>query len=139
MDGRAFLNVARRLAQEPTEADWRTAAGRAYYALMLEGKTVLQRWGFTPAPRENVHSWVRLRFLYAVEPDLKHLGRTLDRLGKLRNQADYHLSKAGPFASAGLVQQAVVDADTMITLLDQIDGDAVRQAAASAAIRKTIP
>ena len=40
MDGRAFLNVARRLAQEPTEADWRTAAGRAYYALMLEGKTV---------------------------------------------------------------------------------------------------
>jgi hypothetical protein len=35
MDGRAFLAVARRLAHEPTEADWRSAAGRAYYALQI--------------------------------------------------------------------------------------------------------
>src|SRR6266852_8977201 len=125
MDGRAFLDVARRLAQEHTEADWRTAAGRAYYALMPECLTVLQRWRFGPSPRDNVHSWVRLRFVYAADPNLKAIGSALERLGKLRNQADYQLGQSGPFASAAAVQQAIVDAGAMITLLDQIDHDAV--------------
>jgi hypothetical protein len=63
MDGRAFLTVARRLAHEHTEADWRSAAGRAYYALLLEGKAAFQRWGFTPPPRDQIHRFVRLCFV----------------------------------------------------------------------------
>ena len=41
MDGRAFLEVARELARGDTEAHRRTAAGRTYYALMLEARDVL--------------------------------------------------------------------------------------------------
>jgi len=50
MDGRAFLGVAQEMALGRTEAHWRAAVGRAYYALMLEGRDFLQRWGFVPPP-----------------------------------------------------------------------------------------
>lgn len=44
MNGRAFLEVARGLAQDATEAHWRSALGRAYYALLLEARDLLLRW-----------------------------------------------------------------------------------------------
>ena len=100
MDGRAFLEVARELASGATEAHWRTAAGRAYYALLLEGRARLQRWGFVATPRESMHTFVRLKFLYAGDPDLKRVGRALDRLSQLRNEADYQPASPGSFATA---------------------------------------
>src|SRR2546427_8577064 len=100
MDGRAFLDVARRLSQERTEADWRTAVGRAYYSLLLEGKAALRRWGFTSPPHDRIHRFVRLCFLYAADRDLKNLGRTLEELQKWRNQADYEPERPGRFASS---------------------------------------
>src|SRR5262245_5302756 len=110
MDGRAFLDVGRRLAQQHTEADCRTAPGRAYYALLLECCAALQRWGFAPSPRDNIHTWVRLRLTYATDLDVKTIGLALEKLGKLRNEADYHLRAAGSFTSAGIVQRAVATA-----------------------------
>jgi hypothetical protein len=135
MDGRAFLDVARRLAQQRTEADWRTASGRAYYSLLLEGKAALERWGFLSPPRDRVHRYVRLCFTYASERDLKTVGRTLEALLILRNEADYEPKTPGKFASAAAAQQAVRDAASALSLLDQIDGDAGRRAAAIASIR----
>lgn len=73
MDGRDFLIVAQRLSQDQTEADWRTAAGRAYYALMQEAREILEKWGFTPLGREDIHRFVRLRFTYAQDPTLKQI------------------------------------------------------------------
>ncbi len=92
MDGRAFLVVARELLQGATEAYWRAAAGRTYYALMLEARELLGRWGLSCPPRDDIHKFVRLRLLYSADPDLKHVGVTLERLGRLRNVADYELS-----------------------------------------------
>jgi hypothetical protein len=135
MDGRAFLDVAQRLAKESTEADWRTAAGRAYYALLEEGRLMLKRWGFTPGPREPLHSFVRLRFVYATDQDLKDIGWKLDDLVRLRNKADYQLEKPGPFASDAAAQGAVSMARDAIALLDGIDGDPTHRAAAIAGIR----
>jgi hypothetical protein len=135
MDGRSFLEVARDLAAGPTEAHWRSAAGRAYYALFHEGLAALRRWGFTVPPRENLHTFVRLRFTYTTDPDLKAIGWSLDDLVKLRNQADYQLATPGAFSSAVRAVQSIFDADNAIARLDRIEGDPTRRAAAITTIR----
>jgi hypothetical protein len=135
MDGRGFLPVARDLAAGPTEAYWRAAAGRAYYALFHECLSALRRWGFAVPRRDNAHALVRLRFAYATDPDLKAIGDALDDLVKLRNQADYRLEFPGSFRAPGATKQAIDDARAAIALLDQIDGDPRRRAAAIASIR----
>jgi uncharacterized protein (UPF0332 family) len=135
MDGRSFLDPARDLAAGPTEAHRRSAAGRAYYALFHEGLAALLRWGFTVPPRENLHSFVRLRFTYTSDPDMKKIGWVMDDLVKLRNQADYQLATPGSFSSAGRVSMAILDAHDAIALLDQVDGDPTRRMVAIASIR----
>jgi hypothetical protein len=135
MEGRAFLESAKRLIGSTAEEDWRTAAGRAYYALMLEGREVLHRWGFVAPNNDKVHSYVRLRFVYATDPDLKTIGYLLEDLTKLRNAADYKLNTLGPFASLSPTRQAILDSSAGIVKLAGIDADPVRRAAAIAAIR----
>lgn len=76
-------------------------AGRgwaSFYALMLECREALFRWGFPMPPRDNVHTWDRLRCTFPADPDLKTIGWGLDKLGRLRNGADYDLSALPAFA-----------------------------------------
>jgi hypothetical protein len=129
MDGRAFL----------TEAHWRSAAGRAYYALLLEGREALARWGFALPPHHQLHAFARLRFSYAAVPDLKIIGDAVDRLGQLRNRADYDLNPSRWFASSARAHRALTDADAALALLDQIDVDSSRRSLAIAAIRAAWP
>jgi hypothetical protein len=92
MDGRALLVVSRELAAGSTEAHWRSSVGRAYYALLHEVLVALGRWGFALPPRDKVHTFARLKLIYASDPDLKRIGLTLEALGRLRNAADYQLA-----------------------------------------------
>ncbi|HZY84519.1 MAG TPA: hypothetical protein VFE78_06795 [Gemmataceae bacterium] len=139
MGGREFLQSARHLLADPSEANWRSATGRAYYALLHEGRAVLDRWGFPLPPRESIHAFVRRHFAYPVHPDLGQVDNAFDDLSRWRNQADYHLGTLGLFASAALAHQAVALARSRIDLLDQIDGDPARRAAAVAAVRQAFP
>jgi hypothetical protein len=127
------------LLATPSEANWRSAAGRAYYALLHEGRVALDRWGFPLPPRENIHSFVRLRFNFSAHADLKRVGRTLDEPSQLRNLADYHLAFPGPFASGARAVRAVDLAQAAIALLDQTEADPARRAAAVAALRAAWP
>jgi hypothetical protein len=102
---------------------------------MLEARDILEQWGFALPRRDHVHAFVRLRFLYATDSDLKSIGHTLEQLGVMRNQADYRLDKSGIFASAKTSPQASRNAATAIDLLDQIEAAPSRRAAAIAAIR----
>src|SRR5438874_1368051 len=119
MAGRGFLDVARDVVAGPTEFHRRAAIIHAYYALILECRDVLLRWGLGMPPRANMHSWVRLRFAYSSHPEIKTIGDLLDKLVQRRNQASYDL-RATTFPSLSLARQSIADAATGITLLDQI-------------------
>ena len=134
MDGRALLQVARELAAGSSEAHWRSSVGRAYYALLHEVLGTLRRWGFSLPPRDKVHTFARLKLVYSTDPDLKRIGLTLEALGRLRNAADYQLSLSGPFVSARIAVQALADAEAAIALLDALEADSARRAAAVGSI-----
>jgi hypothetical protein len=139
MQGRAFLDLARETLQGGTEVHWRCAVGRAYYALMLECRDALTRWGIKPPPRLNVHSFVRLRFTFPANADLKSIGAALDHLGQLRTRADYDLSPLPQFASPAAAQTALDAADKALDLLDAIYADPTRRKDAIDAILKAFP
>jgi hypothetical protein len=106
---------------------------------MLEGREALHRWGFPLPPRDNAHHFVRMRFRFPNHPDLRLIGRTLDWLSRLRNQADYDLSSLPAFATGARAQQAVREVAAAVALLDAIDADSARRATAIAAIRAAFP
>jgi hypothetical protein len=130
MDGRTLIDVGRQLAAGPTEAHWRSSVGRAYYALLHEILGALRRWGFAQPARDKVHTFARLKFVYASDPDLKRIGLTLEALAQLRNAADYQLGTSGPFASPGIAVSALADAQSAVALLDAFEADPARRAVA---------
>jgi uncharacterized protein (UPF0332 family) len=138
MDGRAFLDSAQQLLQGRIEADWRTASGRAYYAVFSEALAALRRWGLLPHRRDPIHAWVRLRFNYANDADLKRIGERLDWLGQLRNEADDQLDHPGHFHDASESHTAIHLSRQAIALLDQIEADPARRSAAITAVQATI-
>jgi uncharacterized protein (UPF0332 family) len=133
MQGRAFLDVACALVSGTSEAYWRATVIHAYYALFLECRDALMRWGIATAAHQNVHSAVRLRLVYAADTDLKQIGFTLDRWGRRRNEANYNLTVPRKFDTATLAQEALTKTTAALALLDAIDADPIRRAAAVAA------
>ena len=77
-----------------------------------------------------MHTFARLKLVYATDPDLKRIGLTLEALGRLRNAADYQLSTSGPFVSARIAVSALADSEAAILLLDTIEADPARRTAA---------
>lgn len=132
MRGRDFLDVARSLVLGSTEAHWRATVIHAYYALMLECRDALTRWSVPIAPRQNVHSAVRLRFLFASDADLKQIGFALDDWVRHRNDASYNLTPLQKFASDNLAQTSLIKIAAALTLLAAIDADPTRRVAAIA-------
>ncbi len=139
MRGREFLELAHEWLAGAEERHWRGVVGRAYYALMLECRDALVRWGFSCPPRDNVHTFVRMRFSFPALVELKQIGNFLDSLGRLRNKADYDLTSVVAFQDSSKARQAVHDVAACLVLLDAIDNDAVRRAAAIKAIAAAFP
>ncbi len=132
MQGRDFLDVARKVVLGSDEAHWRATVIHASYALFLECRDALTHWGIVIPPRHNVHSAVRLRFLYATDPDLKIIGDFLDAWGPRRNRASYNLGTLMDFASDHLARLAIQDTTAALARLDSIKANPVRRAAAIA-------
>jgi hypothetical protein len=139
MNGREFLSIARELLRGGTEAHWRSAAGRAYYALFLEARDSLTRWGFAPPPHAQVHHFVRSRLNTPVNPDLRAIGPKFDLLGTLRTKADYRIAVPAEFIDRARAAAAVIDADNAIKRIDQVESDPARRAAVVAALQAAFP
>jgi hypothetical protein len=114
---------------------WRAVMIHAYYALLLECRDAMDRWGLPLLTRQQVHAQVRLRLVYATDRDLKSIGFTLEDMVKHRNNASYDLRPLPLFATAATARDDVQLAADALARLDIIDADPVRRAAAVASIQ----
>src|SRR5262249_45562525 len=91
MNERDFLTLAATLAGGPTEAEWRTAVGRAYYAAFHVARRLLEDLGFTVPRADRAHGYLGLRLQNCGDLPAQQAGADLDGLRRLRNRADYDL------------------------------------------------
>jgi uncharacterized protein (UPF0332 family) len=91
MDGKEFLNLAQRLSQGRSEAEWRSASSRAYYAVFHAARDLLAGGGFLVPRGEQAHSYLWLRLSNCGDDGLAEAGVQLNDLRRHRNRADYDL------------------------------------------------
>ncbi len=91
MNERDFLTLAVSLAAESTEAAWRTAVSRAYYAVFHVARLLLQDLGFAIPRADRAHAYLTLRLQNCGNPQVGQAGTDLEDLRRLRNRADYDL------------------------------------------------
>jgi uncharacterized protein (UPF0332 family) len=123
MSGREFLGVARHLLTRTTEADWRSALSRAYYAAFHVARLLLEDLGFTIPRADQAHAYLWLRLSNCGDPQLQLTGQKLRDLRGERNRADYDLSK--PLGQTKAASQVRL-AEQVIQLLDAGKADPVR-------------
>lgn len=132
MQARDFLQSARRLLSAPSEANRRSAVGRAYLALLHEARAALERWGFPLPSDETLHHSVRDHFGACPSMDLLRVETALKQLQLQFLAADYDLTVALPFSDDASIQLAITLAEVTVQLLDQIDNDPLRKRTALA-------
>jgi hypothetical protein len=89
MNGRDFLPLAIRLAAGPTEADWRTAVDRAYYAAFHAARDLLASLRFAVPQSERAHAYLYVRLYNSGDAQVRQAAVDLHVLRAHRNGADY--------------------------------------------------
>lgn len=115
MDARTFLTTADQLAQGTTEADWRSAVSRAYYAAFHVARQLFTTCRFTVPRADRAHSYLWLRLCNCGDAAVQRAGADLDVLRRLRNHADYDVDH--PLLPATALTQ-VQNARQVIQVLD---------------------
>jgi uncharacterized protein (UPF0332 family) len=115
MTGREFLTLARHLANGTTEAEWRSATSRAYYAAFHIARQFFQDAGFTVARADRAHIYLSRRLLNAGDPHVIKAGSDLNDLRGSRNEADYDLHRP---VTQGMAALQVRLAEQIIRFLD---------------------
>lgn len=110
-----FLVLAARLAAAATEADWRTAISRAYYAAFHVARPLLADLNFAVPRADRAHQYLVFRLSNCGEAAVEQAGRDLDTLRRLRNRADYD---DAPAVTQPQAAAAVRLADDIIQVLD---------------------
>jgi uncharacterized protein (UPF0332 family) len=120
MNAREFLDVAEPLIAGMTEAEWRSAVSRAYYAAFHVARGLLDLCGFDVPRAEQAHAYLCRRLENSGHTDVENTGSALNALRKMRNRADYDLDRIFPHPSAAGQVQA---ADNIIRLLEDVEAD----------------
>jgi len=74
MNGRDFLSLAVQLSADSTEASWRTAVSRAYYAVFHVARDLLAGLGFTVPYGDRAHTYLWLRLENCGDPNVESAG-----------------------------------------------------------------
>src|SRR5713101_728199 len=93
MNVRDFLTLAKALANETTEADWRSAVSRAYYGAFHVARQLLEDLGFTVPQADRAHAYLWLRLSNCGHAQLKEAGRAVNDLRRERNWSNYDLKR----------------------------------------------
>src|SRR5205085_3173874 len=120
-------------------AHWRTAAGRAYYALLLEIRDAMTSWGISAPNPSQVRQLVRRRLFASSDPDVKRIGIVLDDLRGSRNRADYETAVPHEFVAATGGRQPVQWSTDALTVFDTVAADRPRRDTVTAEIRAVYP
>lgn len=102
------LTVARR---DRDDGFPRHAASRAYYATFHAAMAALASKGERPKTHAGVRALFGALFVKDGPFEVRH-SRTLDRLARLRNDADYHV---GRDVSADAAREAVASAEAFVS------------------------
>jgi len=109
VDGRDFLATARRLTAGATEADWRSAISRGYYAVFHYFRDWLAAHGVRLGSAAQAHSNLHLGLLNCGIPAVAKLGTRVDDLRQERGWADYELKRVIGQAHAQNIVQECAD------------------------------
>jgi hypothetical protein len=93
---RDFLRLAFQLASDASEADWRTAVGRAYYTAFHVARRLLEDLGFVVPRMDRAHAYLSFRLQNCGDAPLMRAGIDLYDFRQLRNVADYDLHRPVP-------------------------------------------
>lgn len=131
MNWRDLLSLASRLAAEPTEAAWRAAVSRAYYAAFHVARRLLADLNFIIPRADRAHQYLVFRLSNCGESAVEQAGRDLDTLRRLRNRADYD---DAPAFTQSQASAAVRLAEDIVRALDAAGQDPTRSRARDAMI-----
>ncbi|MFO0964747.1 MAG: HEPN domain-containing protein [Gemmataceae bacterium] len=131
MNWRDFIWLAGRLASAATEAEWRSAVSRAYYAAFHVARRLFTDLRFNVPRADRAHQYLVFRLSNGGEPAVEQTGRDLDTLRRLRNRADYD---DAPVLTQAQASAAVRLAEGIIQALDSVRLEPTRAAIANAMI-----
>ncbi|HZT80535.1 MAG TPA: HEPN domain-containing protein [Gemmataceae bacterium] len=123
MNGRDFLTLADSLVAGSTEAEWRSAVSRAYYAVFHIARQLFTDLGFTVPQSDRAHAYLWYRLSNTGDPQVAWAGSSLNDLRSLRNEADYDLHR---LASQTLAASHVQLAHRIIQALDSAGNEPTR-------------
>jgi len=121
MSPRDVLAVAEELCDGATEAFWRAAIGRGYFAAFHAARQLLQQAGFTVPEADRAHGYLWLRLCNCGHPEVVAVGVSLKALRGLRNRADYDLDQ--PVSHRAAIVH-VDEAARLLELLETVPGSA---------------
>ena len=92
ISGRDFLTLAELWVKGTSEAEWRSAISRAYYAAFHAVRQFLEDLGFVVPRGEQAHGNLWLRLSNCGDHQLQIAGSRLSVLRGQRNRSDYELN-----------------------------------------------
>ena len=114
-----FLDVAKKFLTIPSEAAYRSAVSRAYYAVFHAASIFLGKLGFKASKGPQAYGEIPLRFSNCGVADGVEIARCLNELHHRRILADYDL-KSDQFAAQFKVAFWIAKAEQAILILNTL-------------------